>query len=170
MGISHLATTEHTHQADRGTKGKHWLRSMANRVDVPHDITDDARHMEQVIRHRTGITGHRWFDRARLRSILRGMILSKCNPCLIRLVPRDLASDVIDLLLVERGLTSITIDLAQGCRDLRTAHAYSTHRASQSSQCLIAATLRQWISITVTSYSRDGSRDTTCRQPVEQVS
>jgi riboflavin kinase/FMN adenylyltransferase len=58
MGISDLATTEHTHQADRGTKGKHWLRSMANRVDVPHHITNDARHMEQVIRHRTGITGH----------------------------------------------------------------------------------------------------------------
>jgi hypothetical protein len=102
MGISHLATTEHRHEADGSTKGKHWLRSVANRVDVPHDITDDAGHMEQVIRHRTGITGHRWFDRARLRSILRGMILSKCNPCLIWFVSRNLASDVIDLLLLER--------------------------------------------------------------------
>jgi hypothetical protein len=139
MGISHLTTTEHTHQADRGTKGKHWLRSMANRVDVPHDITDDARDMEQMIRHRTGITGHRYFDGGCLMSsILRRVVLSKCHPCLIRLVSRNLASDVIDLLLVERGLTSITIDLPQGCRNLRTTHSYSTHGASQSSQCLVA--------------------------------
>jgi hypothetical protein len=118
MRISNLATTEHGHQTDRGTKGKHWLRSMADRVDVPHDITDDAGHMEQVIRHRTGITGHRWFDRARLRSILRRVVLRKCHPCLIWLVSRDLASDVINLLLIERGLASITIDLSKGCRDL----------------------------------------------------
>jgi hypothetical protein len=111
---------------------------MADRVDVPHDITDDARDMEQMIRHWTRITGHRYFDRACLRSILRRVILRKCHPCLIWLVSRNLASDVIDLLLVERGLTSITIDLPQGCRDLRTTHAHSTHRASQSSQCLVA--------------------------------
>jgi hypothetical protein len=92
---------------------------MADRVDVPHDITDDARHMKKMIRHRTGITGHRWLNRSRLSSILRRVVLSKCHPCLIRLVSRNLASDIIDLLLVERGLTSITINLTQGCRDLR---------------------------------------------------
>jgi hypothetical protein len=52
---------------------------------------------------------------------------------LIRLISGNLASYVIDLLLIERWLTSITIDLAQGCRNLRTTHADSTHRASQSS-------------------------------------
>jgi hypothetical protein len=96
-------------------------------------------------------------------SILRRVILRKCHPCLIWFIPRNLASDIIDLLLVERGLTSITIDLSKGCRNLRTTHADSTHRASQSSKCLIAAALRQWISITIASYSRHGSRDATCR-------
>jgi hypothetical protein len=92
---------------------------MADRVDVPHDITDDARDMKKMIRHRTGITGHRWLNRSRLSSILRRVILGKCHPCLIWLVSRNLASDVIDLLLIERGLTSITIDLSKGCRNLR---------------------------------------------------
>jgi hypothetical protein len=116
-----------------------------------------------MIRHRTGITGNRWLDRACLRSVLGRVILGKCHPCLIWLVSRDLASDVINLLLIERGLTSITIDLPQGCRDLRTTHAYSTHGASQSSQCLVAAALWQRVSVTITSYSRHGSRDATCR-------
>jgi hypothetical protein len=86
-----------------------------------------------MIRHRTGITGHCWLNLAGLSSILSRVIFRKCHPCLIWLVSRDLASDVINLLLIERGLTSITIDLTQGCRDLRTTHADSTHRASQSS-------------------------------------
>jgi hypothetical protein len=76
--------------------------------------------MEQMIRHWTRITGHRYFDRGCLMgSILSRVIFRKCHPCLIWLVSRDFARDVINLLLVERGLTSITINLAKGCRDLR---------------------------------------------------